>query len=60
MSLDGVEIFVNGSGSYTEIRKTYVSKDLVTSATARSGGCYLFANMRGCDGKICSLLETER
>ncbi|KAK3881782.1 hypothetical protein Pcinc_013812 [Petrolisthes cinctipes] len=50
MALDGVEIIVNGSGSYTEIRKTYVSRDLVTSATARSGGCYLFANMRGCDG----------
>ena len=52
MSLDGVEIIVNGSGSYTEIRKGYVCRDLVMSATARSGGCYLFANLRGCDGKI--------
>ncbi|MPC16384.1 putative glutamine-dependent NAD(+) synthetase [Portunus trituberculatus] len=50
MSLDGVEIIVNGSGSYTEIRKGYVCRDLVMSATARSGGCYLFANQRGCDG----------
>lgn len=29
MSLDGVEIFVNGSGSYMELRKAYVSVDLV-------------------------------
>ncbi|XP_069950909.1 glutamine-dependent NAD(+) synthetase isoform X2 [Cherax quadricarinatus] len=50
MSLDGAEIIVNGSGSYTEIRKGYVSRDLIMSATARSGGCYLFANQRGCDG----------
>lgn len=50
LSLDGVEIIVNGSGSYTEIRKGYVCRDLIVSATARSGGCYLFANPRGCDG----------
>lgn len=50
MSLDGVEIIVNGSGSYTEIRKGYVTQDLIKSATAKSGGCYLFANQRGCDG----------
>ncbi|KAG7170786.1 Glutamine-dependent NAD(+) synthetase-like 2 [Homarus americanus] len=50
MSLDGVEIIVNGSGSYTEIRKGYVSRDLIKSATAKSGGCYLFSNLRGCDG----------
>ena len=30
MSLDGVEIFVNGSGSYMELRKAYVSVDLGT------------------------------
>lgn len=51
MALDGVEIIVNGSGSYTEIRKSHVSEDLIKSATARSGGCYVFANLRGCDGK---------
>lgn len=50
MGLDGVEIIVNGSGSYTEIRKGYVTRDLIQSATARSGGCYLFGNPRGCDG----------
>lgn len=51
MGLDGVEIFVNSSGSYTELRKAYVVCDLVKSATYKSGGCYLFSNLRGCDGQ---------
>ncbi len=51
MGLDGVEIIVNSSGSYMELRKAYVSVDLVRGATAKSGGCYLFSNMRGCDGE---------
>lgn len=51
MSLDGVEIFVNGSGSYMELRKAYVSVELVRSATAKCGGIYLFSNLRGCDGE---------
>ena len=33
MSLDGVEIIANGSGSYGELRKAYVTVDLVKSAT---------------------------
>ena len=51
MGLDGVEIFVNSSGSYMELRKAYVAVDLVRGATAKSGGCYLFSNLRGCDGQ---------
>jgi len=35
MSLDGVEIITNGSGSHHELRKTYVRFDLVKSATAK-------------------------
>lgn len=49
-SLDGIEIFVNGSGCYHELRKAYVLVDLVKSATAKCGGVYLFSNLRGCDG----------
>ena len=49
MGLDGVEVFVNGSGSYMELRKAYVAVDLVRGATAKSGGCYLFSNCRGGD-----------
>ena len=52
MSLDGVEIFVNGSGSYMELRKAYVSVDLVKSATAKCGGIYLFSNLRYAISKL--------
>lgn len=51
MCLDGVEIISNGSGSYMELRKAYVTVDLVKSATYKSGGCYIFSNLRGCDGQ---------
>lgn len=51
LALDGVEFIVNGSGSYFELRKANVAIDLVKSATAKSGGCYLFSNLRGCDGQ---------
>ncbi|XP_070303473.1 glutamine-dependent NAD(+) synthetase-like [Salvelinus sp. IW2-2015] len=36
MGLDGVEIFTNSSASHHELRK--------------SGGVYMFANQKGCDG----------
>lgn len=42
--------FLEGSGSYFELRKAYVTVDLVKSATFKSGGCYMFSNLRGCDG----------
>ncbi|XP_014665788.1 PREDICTED: glutamine-dependent NAD(+) synthetase-like [Priapulus caudatus] len=48
--LDGVEIFTNSSGSYHELRKSYVTVDLVKAATYKSGGIYMFSNLRGCDG----------
>ncbi|KAJ3658260.1 hypothetical protein Zmor_010011 [Zophobas morio] len=51
MALDGVEIICNSSGSYAELRKAYVSVELVKSATLKAGGCYVFSNMRGCDGQ---------
>ncbi|XP_071644096.1 glutamine-dependent NAD(+) synthetase [Temnothorax longispinosus] len=50
MSLDGVEIIANGSGSYFELRKAYINVDLVKSAMFKAGGCYMFSNLRGCDG----------
>ncbi|CAH1996569.1 unnamed protein product [Acanthoscelides obtectus] len=51
LSLDGVEIICNGSGSHTELRKGYVVRDLVKTATMKCGGCYVFCNLRGCDGQ---------
>ena len=51
MGLDGAEIIINGSGSYMELRKAYISVDLVKGASAKSGGVYMFNNLRGCDGE---------
>ncbi|KAI3404420.2 QNS1 [Candida oxycetoniae] len=50
MSLDGVEIFTNSSGSHHELRKLDTRLALITEATKRCGGVYLYANQRGCDG----------
>jgi len=50
LSLAGVEIIANGSGSHHQLRKLNTRIDLVRSATAKSGGVYLYANQKGCDG----------
>lgn len=51
MSLTGVEIIVNSSGSYMQLRKAYIITDLVKSASFKAGGAYLYSNLRGCDGQ---------
>ncbi|XP_062140417.1 glutamine-dependent NAD(+) synthetase [Drosophila sulfurigaster albostrigata] len=51
MSLSGVEIIVNGSGSYMELRKAHITADLIRNASFKAGGAYLFSNLRGCDGQ---------
>lgn len=51
LGLDGIEFIVNGSASYFELRKANVAVDLVLAATRKSGGCYLYSNLRGCDGQ---------
>ncbi|EDW00290.1 glutamine-dependent NAD(+) synthetase [Drosophila grimshawi] len=51
MSLAGVEIIVNGSGSYMELRKAHITNDLIRNASFKAGGAYLFSNLRGCDGQ---------
>mmetsp|Transcript_69867 Transcript_69867/g.160649 ORF Transcript_69867/g.160649 Transcript_69867/m.160649 type:complete len:741 (-) Transcript_69867:197-2419(-) len=50
MSLDGVEIFANGSGSHHQLRKLNTRVSLVKGATEKAGGVYLYANQKGCDG----------
>lgn len=42
MSLDGVEIVANGSGSHHQLRKLDKRIELVGSATAKCGGVYLY------------------
>lgn len=50
MGLDGVEIFINPSGSHHELRKLHRRVDLIREATLKAGGVYLYANQQGCDG----------
>lgn len=50
MGLEGVEIFLNNSGSHHQLRKLDSRIRLVTEATQKNGGVYLYANQRGCDG----------
>lgn len=50
MSLDGVEIITNSSGSHHELRKLDTRMELITEATKKCGGVYLYSNQKGCDG----------
>ena len=50
LGLGGVEILGNGSGSHHELRKLNYRVELMSLATRKSGGVYLYANQRGCDG----------
>jgi NAD+ synthase (glutamine-hydrolysing) len=50
LSLNGLEIITNGSGSHHELRKLNKRLALIRSATSKSGGVYLYANQQGCDG----------
>lgn len=50
LALDGVEIIANASGSHHQLRKVDKRISLIQNATSKSGGVYLYANQRGCDG----------
>ena len=50
LSLNGVEIITNASGSHHELRKLDQRVNLIRNATSKSGGVYLYANQQGCDG----------
>jgi hypothetical protein len=50
LSLGGVEIIANGSGSHHQLRKLDTRIELMRSATGKCGGVYLYANQQGCDG----------
>ena len=55
----GLKTTLRRSGSYMELRKAYVAVELVKSATLKSGGCYMFSNLRGCDGERVSFANTS-
>ena len=48
--LNGVDIILNGSGSHFESGKLEKRTKLITEATRRSGGAYLYSNLEGGDG----------
>lgn len=50
LSLNGVEVILNGSGSHHSLRKLKQRLQLIQSATAKAGGIYLYSNQQGCDG----------
>ncbi|OTB02192.1 hypothetical protein M426DRAFT_322902 [Hypoxylon sp. CI-4A] len=50
MSLDGVEIITNSSGSHFELQKLETRLQLIMEATRKCGGVYLYSNQQGCDG----------
>ncbi|KAF2144066.1 uncharacterized protein K452DRAFT_316825 [Aplosporella prunicola CBS 121167] len=50
MSLNGVEIFTNSSGSHHELRKLDTRVQLILEATRKAGGIYMYSNQQGCDG----------
>lgn len=49
-SLAGIEIILNSSGSHHELRKLDTRINLISEATAKTGGVYMYSNQRGCDG----------
>ncbi|ATY64144.1 glutamine-dependent NAD(+) synthetase synthase [Cordyceps militaris] len=50
MGLNGVEIFTNSSGSHHSLRKLDERIALISEATRKNGGVYLYSNQLGCDG----------
>ncbi|GMM31068.1 glutamine-dependent NAD(+) synthetase [Martiniozyma asiatica (nom. inval.)] len=50
LALDGVEIITNSSGSHHELRKLNTRVSMITEATRKCGGIYLYSNQKGCDG----------
>jgi len=50
LGLNGVEIFLNMSGSHFETHKQRRRLNMILEATIKTGGIYLYSNLRGCDG----------
>ncbi|XP_068656594.1 glutamine-dependent NAD(+) synthetase [Aristolochia californica] len=50
LALNGVEVFMNASGSHHQLRKLDLRINLIKSATVICGGVYMYSNHQGCDG----------
>ncbi|KAK7399074.1 hypothetical protein VNO78_10249 [Psophocarpus tetragonolobus] len=50
LALNGVEVFMNASGSHHQLRKLDVRLRAFIGATHTRGGVYIYSNHQGCDG----------
>lgn len=50
LALNGVEVFMNASGSHHQLRKLDVRMRAFIGATNARGGVYMYSNQQGCDG----------
>ncbi|CAL5356336.1 unnamed protein product [Camellia sinensis] len=50
LALNGVEVFMNASGSHHQLRKLDLRLRAFVGATHSRGGVYMYSNHQGCDG----------
>ncbi|PWA88808.1 glutamine-dependent NAD(+) synthetase [Artemisia annua] len=50
LALNGVEVFMNASGSHHQLRKLDLRMRAFIGATNTRGGVYMYSNHQGCDG----------
>ncbi|CAN1254592.1 Glutamine-dependent NAD(+) synthetase [Linum perenne] len=50
LALNGVEVFMNASGSHHQLRKLDIRLQAFMGATHTRGGVYMYSNHQGCDG----------
>ncbi|XP_010553563.1 PREDICTED: glutamine-dependent NAD(+) synthetase [Tarenaya hassleriana] len=50
LALNGVEVFMNASGSHHQLRKLDIRMRSFIGATNARGGVYMYSNHQGCDG----------
>ncbi|XP_058098738.1 glutamine-dependent NAD(+) synthetase [Magnolia sinica] len=50
LALNGVEVFMNASGSHHQLRKLDLRLGVIQNATLICGGVYMYSNHQGCDG----------
>ncbi|CAA2993035.1 glutamine-dependent NAD(+) synthetase-like isoform X2 [Olea europaea var. sylvestris] len=50
LALNGVEVFMNASGSHHQLRKLDLRLRAFIGATHTRGGVYMYSNQQGCDG----------
>jgi len=64
MQLDGAEIIFNSSASHFALGRVEKRFDLLLETTGKEGGCYVYANLVGCDGERlyfdgCSMISAN-